>query len=390
MNDKIFEKVYTKAYIEFFENSTPEQWHQSVVDFNNAIGAKPLLWLAKNPETDKATILMIYWYILLIIGGSKFKDIDKLFGWQKDWKKAADLIEKNYSAGFYKNSNIAYDPKDENGTDWTKKFTDSDIPKELFQAVKGKKVKELVLHEGIPEAVLELVPDEEFEKEKSIPRSAKSIKEFGETEYWLYGSEFLSYKNAYVQARLISTTKTVTKDGISSFSYGSGKNAILLRSPLQEEPYAGDPKLVYEVNPKHPRPDNYKDSHGFTLYSKRLIDLMREFKVDSEYFPVKIVDREGNVLVDYDYYVFHPLMKTIDALDNAKTKWSGDRYEKHNGIYLDMSKLKDRPPLFLLADMYRPFMRNDLKEAIRKRGIAGFRFLHPIRHKGEIMTEYDD
>lgn len=360
------------------------------MDYSNAVGAEPLLWLAKNPKTDRGTILLIYWYILLIIGRVRDVSDNELVDWQKKWKKPMKLIEKNYPAGYYKSSKIAYDPKNENGINWTEKFSDSDIPKELFEAVNGKKIEKLVSYDGIPEEVIDLIPGNAFKEEKSIPRSARSIKEFGETEYWLYGPDSPSYKNSYVQAKLVTPSKYFSKkDGTDGFTYGEGEDAVTIRSSAQPEPYGCKLKLVYEVNPKHPRYDNYIESNGFKLYSKRLIDFMKEFGVDFEYFPVKIVDRDGKELLDYDYYIFHPFKKFVDALDNSKTDWSGDHQKKHNGIYLDLGKLKDRPPIFLLAGMYKSFMRNDLKEAIRKRGITGFSFLHPARYKGTIMP-YDD
>lgn len=68
-------------------------------------------WLIKNTETDKATILMIYWK-----SEPRFKESTSF----------AEKIEPLYLSGFYKQANFSFDPKDDIGEDWTSSFPDSD------------------------------------------------------------------------------------------------------------------------------------------------------------------------------------------------------------------------------------------------------------------------
>src|SRR3989344_2000028 len=122
--------------------------------------------------------------------------------------------------------------------------------------------------------------------------------------YWIYRTRVNYYRNQMVMAKLVSPETPVAG----------------IRSPFQGEPYGVDLKPVYQVNPKWRHPDNYCDSFGFNLFSRRLVDVMREFGVKNETFLAEMVDNKT----------------------------------------------------------YKSLMRNYLMEEILKRGISGFEFLAQV------------
>ncbi|TSC85285.1 MAG: hypothetical protein G01um101416_976 [Microgenomates group bacterium Gr01-1014_16] len=151
--------------------------------------------------------------------------------------------------------------------------------------------------------------------------------------YWMYRTRVGSYRNQLVVAKLVSPSTPVPG----------------IKSPFQEELYGVDLNPVYQVNPKWRHPDNYCDSFGFNLFSRRLVDLMREFGVRHESFLADMVDKTGRRLLNLEYYVAHFL---------------GNMFEPG--------------PLMIDNKKYKLLMRNDMMEEILQRGISGFEFLSQV------------
>jgi hypothetical protein len=149
---------------------------------------------------------------------------------------------------------------------------------------------------------------------------------------------------------------------------------------MQNEPYGIDLALTYQINPKHPHPDNYLDSFGFSLYSKRLVELMQSFGVRSEVFPATLVDKQGNVQSHLQYYVFHLLEGVLPAMDEEQSGWTGDHDIGIPRLVLDYGKFEHRP-IFKCNHIYVHLMRDDLKQEIQRQGITGFGFLAPGRYR---------
>lgn len=185
------------------------------------------------------------------------------------------------------------------------------------------------------------------------------------SSYWIYQTDIGYHGKTMIQARLLTPTKY--------------DNEIKLKSPMQLEPYGVSLKLVYQVNPKHTAFDNYVETHGFNLYSEKLIGLLKEFKVKFESFPIKMIDKEGEELKELKYHVFHRLEERIGAMDKQKSYWSGKDDRGVNGLIL--KKDFEKRPTFILEGLHIPLMRDDLKQEIKKRNITGFGFLHPSKYK---------
>lgn len=192
--------------------------------------------------------------------------------------------------------------------------------------------------------------------------------------YWVYQTHIFTYRNQYVQAKLVDPSPKLLK-GV----FGEGG----FRSPMQVESYGDGLRLTYQVNPNFPHPDNYFESGGFSLFSKRLANLMQVFDVKAEYFPAIMVDRKGNILPDLDYVVFHLLEGIIPAMDDLQSGWTGSREVGVQRLVLDYSKFSHRP-LFICASVYLSLMHDDLKQAIQRQGITGFAFLEPEKYSSGV------
>ncbi|MBX3001408.1 MAG: hypothetical protein KF893_22995 [Caldilineaceae bacterium] len=201
--------------------------------------------------------------------------------------------------------------------------------------------------------------------------------------YWLYRTHIFSMRNRPVMAKLVSPVPTSTTDNDCGFGF---------TSPRQDVPYGVALEFTYQVSSKHNHPDNYAEDSGFTLYSQRLIDIMSAFEVKFESFPVIMVDEKGNELLDLKYWVFHSLEGVLEAMDEEKSGWTGNHREGIPQLVLDYSKFEHRP-IFKCNHVYVQLMRDDLKQEIRRLGIAGIDFLAPERFRSGRYgprPDYDD
>jgi hypothetical protein len=167
-----------------------------------------------------------------------------------------------------------------------------------------------------------------------------------------------------------------------------------IRSPLMMEPYGVDLKIGFKTHDEWEHPDNYPTFAGFQVYSERLVNLMYEFDVKFEAFPVALFNQEGEKLEDLKYYIFHHLEGNLDAINLGKSESFTDKYgdTKYKKVVLDYSKFEPRP-LFFMNGIYTSVMREDVRQAIKDRGMTGFGFLdldkYDVSEYG-LMMDYDD
>ena len=201
--------------------------------------------------------------------------------------------------------------------------------------------------------------------------------------YWIYTTDVLTWRNQYVQAKLISPLPRDLIDRYGKYGYRSG---------LQDEPYGADIELTYQIDVRHPHPDNYFQSASFSLYSARLIELMLSFGVNAEVFPATMVDKDGTVQPQLEYFIFHSLEGVIDAMDEAASQWTGDHDVGIPRLVLDYERFEHRP-IFKCNHVYVQLMHDDVRQEIRRQRITGFSFLAPQRFRSGSygsMPEFDD
>jgi len=56
-----YQEISTKMILDFQKDSDPKDRHCLVVGWNWDSGTEVLKWIANDPNTDKATALVIYW-----------------------------------------------------------------------------------------------------------------------------------------------------------------------------------------------------------------------------------------------------------------------------------------------------------------------------------------
>lgn len=207
--------------------------------------------------------------------------------------------------------------------------------------------------------------------------------------YWCYRLKSYQSANQDIQAKLIEPKPHLKiRKGESGFGFPS---------ILQTESYGINMEFVYQVNSKHWHPDNYDETHSFRLFSERLVELMDQFEVQFEIFPVTMIDEKENILSELKYFVFHSLEDSLDAMDAEGSEWQGDKRIGVPKLALRYDKFEHRP-MFRCKYINVPLMRNDLKEAIQRLEITGFGFLAPEKYttrreggyKSARILVYDD
>jgi hypothetical protein len=201
-----------------------------------------------------------------------------------------------------------------------------------------------------------------------------------ESMYWIYRTQIVEIKGEIVQAQLVDPAPRDLLHTYKAFGF---------QDPMQNQPYGIDLELVFQVDPDHPKYDNYYQGAGFQLYSKRLITLMESCFVNAEIFPAKVVDKNHKELKEFDYYVFHSLEGIQPAMDELCSGWTGDHDIGIPILVLDYSKFEQRP-IFICNHVYVPLMRDNLKILIEDAGITGFDFQPIDRFKsGSFSTLLD-
>jgi len=149
------EKELHNLVIKYLEKSEPPDWHQVAWNWNWDNRIEPLRWIIENPKCDKGTALLIYWY-----GNpgwyTKYDNKDQVSVYEMDNYLLVKDIEEKYLSGYYKNENIYFDPKDDEGDDWTRDIQEealTKIPSEMTKPVNGEKLEKIGLIEGLPQEI---------------------------------------------------------------------------------------------------------------------------------------------------------------------------------------------------------------------------------------------
>lgn len=155
-----YDYLSNKILLDYVKDATPIVWHQMAMDWNYDSDNAFFDWLIDNPQTDRATVLMIYWMSAPQLN-KQYKDRDDVLSkeaWYIDDFDFIETLEPKLLQGFFQNNNFSYNPKgDHTGTDWTTQYSDlkmvREIPAQLYQAQEGLIVPEANFIEGIPQDV---------------------------------------------------------------------------------------------------------------------------------------------------------------------------------------------------------------------------------------------
>jgi len=146
MEEKEIEKIAVNKIIDFAKTHSGKVWHQMMMDWNWDNYRPFIDWLIDNPDTDKGTILMIYWKS---DPGSGFPGKKRL--------------EEHYIKGYYPQQLFSFDPKNDEGDDWTSYVSAGQehlIPQIMYQELHGEDIpypKGFI--EGMPEHLFDEIED---------------------------------------------------------------------------------------------------------------------------------------------------------------------------------------------------------------------------------------
>lgn len=138
----------------FLAQATPDEWHQVAWQWNWDSGVEPLRWIIGQPACDRGTALLIYWY-----GGprylSQYASREEVPDYSLEDYDLVMAIERAYLGGFYTRQEIAFDPADDAGFDWTAEYASEPllrpIPAVMYAASPGRRLsRDPAFEDGVP------------------------------------------------------------------------------------------------------------------------------------------------------------------------------------------------------------------------------------------------
>lgn len=155
-----FDELSADLIIDFLKKNTPKERQLLAISWNFDNPKKVLKWIVDQPDTDKGTILYLYWYMAPAFYKEHYadrKECEEENSWSLEDYDILDTIEKNYLSNFYKKQVYAFNPvKDSysDGYNWTEGYDEnkvkSKIPEILFKALDGELLEDPNWDEGIP------------------------------------------------------------------------------------------------------------------------------------------------------------------------------------------------------------------------------------------------
>lgn len=146
----------------YLEQATPAQLHLFAARSNYDGNAQSLCWLIDNPNLDRATALLIYWYL----GAAwyvQFESEQDMASYEQETFQQLKLLEQRYRDGYYASHNIWFDPfKSEGGRpdDYPKLLVKRGIPDLMLIPVDGTEYVDLdddQYDDGLPMEIAEQI-----------------------------------------------------------------------------------------------------------------------------------------------------------------------------------------------------------------------------------------
>jgi len=150
--------VYITALMTYLKSHTPnpDDWHKIALGWNWDSTHEPISWIIQQTECDRSTALAVYWY-----GGAgwyvQFENREAVPDWSLPNYDLIKDVEQRYVRGFYTRQEIAFDPHNDDGHDWTSEYGDEavkqPIPALLRESLTGRIVTGYP-EEGYPPQVI--------------------------------------------------------------------------------------------------------------------------------------------------------------------------------------------------------------------------------------------
>ena len=133
-------RVMFENFEEIKTLQSPLELHAVASNWNWDDGCKILEWIIRNPACDKGTALLLYWHACpkwLY----QYTDRDEVPEWSRTDYDFVKELEGRYLSGFYKQTEIAFNPSNDEGTNWLEEYAEvkvtQRIPDQMKKAISG-------------------------------------------------------------------------------------------------------------------------------------------------------------------------------------------------------------------------------------------------------------
>ena len=162
-----FDELSADLIIDFLKKNTPKERQLLVISWNFDNPKKVIRWIVEQSDTDKGTILYLYWYMTPAFYKEHYanrKECEEENAWSLEDYDIIDTIEKNYLSNFYKEQIYAFNPSDDSysqGYNWIEGYDEnkvkSKIPSILFKALDGEFLEAPSWEDGIPTDISDIM-----------------------------------------------------------------------------------------------------------------------------------------------------------------------------------------------------------------------------------------
>ena len=161
-----FDKLSADLIIDFLSKNTPQERQLLAISWNFDNPKKVIQWIVNQPDTDRGTILYLYWHMspTFCKNFSNRKECEENESWYLEDYDIINTIEKNWIADFYKNQVYAFNPSNDvycGGYDCTSEYDKNKvkvkIPDEMFEILDGETLEKPEWEEGIPSDISDIM-----------------------------------------------------------------------------------------------------------------------------------------------------------------------------------------------------------------------------------------
>ena len=120
ITEEEFDELSTELVIDYLKKHGPKERQMLALCWNFDNSKDVIRWIVDQPDTDKGTILLLYWYMAPGFY-KKFADREECKEeafWALEDYDIIQTIEKNYLSGFYGNQKYAFDPANDEYRDY--------------------------------------------------------------------------------------------------------------------------------------------------------------------------------------------------------------------------------------------------------------------------------
>lgn len=167
IDDEQFDELCADLIIDFLKKNTPKERQLLALSWNFDNSKKVIKWIIDQKDTDKGTILYLYWYMAPIFYKENYanrKECEIENSWTLEDYDIIATIEKNYISDYYKEQIYGFNPKKDlysEGYDWTERYDEnkvkSKIPYKLFEPLNGEFLEAPDWEEGMPTEISEIM-----------------------------------------------------------------------------------------------------------------------------------------------------------------------------------------------------------------------------------------